>query len=432
MRCIGLRVSIRGSIFRGGEIIAPPSKSYSHRALILSSLADGSSYITNLSSCDDVKRTMNALRLLGVSIEIRETSIKVEGVSQFSSPSDVIDCGGSASTLRMITPLISLLDIYAVLTGDKSLRSRPIGEVLDALKRLGCRFLHRDGYLPLALHGVRIEELSLSLKASLSSQHVSGFLLSSPLLDSLTLSVMKPIVSKPYVDLTVKLLSSMGVESRVEEDAKSVTYFLKGSPRAGEIEVPGDYSSASFLMVAAAITSREVIVRNLPRGKYPDSEIVTFLEEMGATVEQLNDGYRISSHGSLNSIEVDLTNYPDLFPPLLVAAAVAKGTSILSGIGRLIFKESNRVKAMCMELSKMGASLYVGRDQVKVEGVDKLRGSLVSSWGDHRVEMALAVAALKADGTTTIRDAGYIMKSYPNFYNDLSRLGADLSWGEIV
>jgi len=424
------RVVIEGGAKLTGELTAPPSKSYCHRALICSALSEGRSSISRFPRCDDALATISVLRGMGIEIDLADdgaTSI-VRGAEP-SEPDEVLECGESASTLRLCLPIVASKGFFAVFSGRGSLLKRPIGPVIDALRALGAEVLSRGGYLPVSISSRGYNADRVRVNGSFGSQHISGLLLSSPLSPhGIRIDVDGEPSSRPYLDLTVQVMGHYGVS--VEREGYRSFRILPGRRYEGrDLTVPGDYSSASFVMAAAISTHSAISLVGLPSGDHPDSMILDLMSKMGAEVRLERGGLLLSSRG-LKGIDVDCRDIGDLVPPLAVMASFAEGSTRLRGITRLSTKESGRASALVSELRKMGGELNIYGDELVVNGVKALRGSVVSSWGDHRIEMALAAAALGAEGVTKIDDAMTVSKSYAGFYEDLRSLGAEIHAGQ--
>lgn len=423
------RVVIEGRARLSGELTAPPSKSYCHRALICSALSEGKSRISNFPRCDDALATVSVLKGMGIGIDLADDAISVVRGSELMEPEDVLDCGESASTLRMCLPISASKGHFAVFSGRGSLLKRPIGPVIDALRSLGVEVLSRSGYLPVAINSKGYATDLVRVGGGFGSQHISGLLLSSTISPlGIRIDVDGEPSSRPYLDLTVKVMGHYGVS--VEREGYGSFWVLPGQRYEGrDLTVPGDYSSASFMMAAALSTRSSISLLGLPPGDFPDSKILDLMGNMGADVRFEGRRLILSSSG-LRGIDVYSHDIGDLVPPLAVMACFADGRTRLRGVSRLSTKESSRAEALVSELRKMGGELDIDGDDLVVNGVKALRGSEVSSWGDHRIEMALAVAALGAEGGTTIDDAMTVTKSYAEFYEDLRSLGAEIYAGQ--
>ncbi|MBO3802782.1 MAG: 3-phosphoshikimate 1-carboxyvinyltransferase [Candidatus Brockarchaeota archaeon] len=426
------RVVVRGGARLSGEVAAPPSKPYSHRALICSAFSQGASKIVNLSLCEDSMATVSVLNGMGAEIEIETEPGASTALARGSiplEPETVLCCAESASTLRMCLPLAASQGFFSVFAGEGSLLKRPVGPVLEALSSLGVDVRSRKGYVPVAIDSKGFSSDRVAVSAGFGSQHVSGLLLCAPLSPrGMRVEILGEVVSKPYVDLTVSVMRVFGVA--VERKGYERFEVEPGQRYEGrELVVPGDYSSASFLMAAALSTRSEVTLLGLAKEGLPDYKVLEVLGEFGAE-PRFESGKLTISGGKLRGTEVDCRDIPDLVPPLAVVALLAEGSSRLRGVSRLSAKESSRAQALVSELGKMGGKLRLEGEDLVVHPSGRLRGCAVSSWCDHRIEMALAAAALGAEGETTIEDAMKVSKSYPGFYEDLARLGAEIDAGQ--
>lgn len=421
---------IRGGATLSGSVKAPASKAHTHRTVIAASLASGESRINNALFCDDTLATINACRMLGAEIRVSEDGIlEIRGDPKPKTPEDIINCGESGSTIRFITPICALADGISVLTGNESLRRRPMGPLLDALWQLGvkCYSTRGDGRPPIIVFGGGIRGGRAEVRGDVSSQFISGLLFATPMARNDThICLSTPLESKPYVDITINILMKHGVKVYSSESLFYVPSNQEYKPYNHAIE--GDYSSAAFLLAAAAITGSHIRVENLLKDSLQgDRRIVSILDDMGVIVDVGSDYVAVRGvEGCLKPINVDMRDNPDLVPICAVLACFAKGTSTISGVRRLRFKESDRVEALLSELTKMGADIRFLGDSLIIYGGRRIRGAEIDPHRDHRIAMACAIAALGADGETVIHGAECISKSYPNFISDMRLLGADI------
>lgn len=419
-------LKVKGGWWGGLEYSAPPSKSYSHRSLLISAISEGVSRIINLSLCEDVKSTLEALKKLNVTIDLRENEAFIEGFD-FKSPSDVIDCGGSASTLRMLAPIVAARESYAVYTGDESLLRRPVGMLEEALRSLGVETSSNQGRPPLIVNSKGFSSNMVVVNASESSQHVSGFLIAGARLgEGFTVALAnKILVSKPYVDLTINMLRMHGIEVKTQEDVLRVE---PGRPRAFNHYVPGDYSLAAIPLAMATVSGCRAKIHGLVEEPQPDREIVEMLRAMGLKISW-SDNTLIAEHvGKLRACVLDCSNTPDLVPALALAATAAEGETVLKNIGRIETKESARATLIVKNLSKMGVETYMRGEDLVIKGPCKLKGAVVNAERDHRIEMMLIVAGALAEGETIIINAGSVSKSNPSFYDWIRKVGVELQW----
>jgi 3-phosphoshikimate 1-carboxyvinyltransferase len=414
-----------------GVARAPPSKAYTHRALIAASLSEGQSSIKGALICDDTLATVNACSLLGARIRKVKEGFIVSGMSKPITPHDVIHCRDSGSTIRFITPVCALADGISVLTGNEGLRKRPMEALLEALRHLGvpCYSARCNGYPPIIVFGGGVKGGMASLRGDVSSQFISGLLFSTPKASANTeIIITNQLESKPYVAITLDVLRKHSIEIEASSDYGNflVPHGQAYMPFSHVIE--GDYSSAAFLLAAACITDSNLKVDNLLRKTLQgDQAIVSILEEMGSQLGVGEDHVEVQGvKGELKGISIDVRDVPDLAPVCIALASLAEGETVLSGTRRLRFKESDRIASMSSELMKMGAKIMESGDGLIIRGKSRLRGAELDSHNDHRIAMACAVAALRAEGTTIIHGIECVNKSYPNFVKDLRSLGGNV------
>jgi len=405
----------------------PPSKSYTHRAIIASALSDGTSKIFSPLFSDDTLATINACKSLGVPIVEANGCLEVKG-GKLKQPKNPINCRLSAATLRFMTAVASLVEGKTVLTGEEGLLKRPIGPLVKALNQLGIHCEARGEYPPVTVYGGSLNGGEASIVGDVSSQFISGLLFVTPLAKNNSKIVLtSQLESKPYVQLTLEVLRKHGVNVKVLGDHEG--YVTNGNQKYKPYNhrVPGDFSSASFLMAAAAITGSKIRLKNLDvqTRKQPDIEILDILEKMGVKIVLEEDCVTVEG-GKLEGISLDAKNIPDLVPISVVLACYAEGETKIKNVRRLRIKESDRVEAITSELVKMGGKILKLENELIVEGVGRLKGATINPHKDHRIAMACAVAALGAEGKTKILDAECVKKSYPNFFQDLKSLGGKI------
>lgn len=416
-----------------GSVRAPPSKAYTHRAVIAASLSKGKSLIRYPLKCRDTEATIKACSMLGAKIKQveKENSLIVEGFSKPKAPDNIINCKGSGSTIRFLTSICALADGASVLTGDRSLRKRPMQPLIDALNQLEARCFSakNDGKPPIIVLGEGLKGGEASLVGNVSSQFISSILFAAPKAKKETgIAVNTPLESKSYVEMTLSILKahSIKVECSSRYDRFTVPCEQEYTPANHVIE--GDYSSAAFVLAAASITKSKVRVTGLRRRTLQgDKAIVNIIREMGVAISLDEDSIEVSGSGEkLKPVDVDLRDSPDLVPVCAALACFAEGETVIRGVGRLRFKESDRLLALASEFGKMGAKIKVSGDSLTIDGGVGLHGAHLHSHRDHRIAMACAVVALRADGETVIHGIESIKKSYPNFVQDLKSLGGKL------
>jgi 3-phosphoshikimate 1-carboxyvinyltransferase len=414
-----------------GEITIPGDKSVSHRAVILSSLAEGTSRVRNFLSGEDNFRTVGAFRRMGIRIEERgENLLEIEGqgLDGLKEPDDVIDCGNSGTTIRLLSGLLAAQPFFSVLTGDPYLRKRPMKRVVKPLTAMGARIWGRaQGDLPpLAISGGGLHPISYDSPIA-SAQVKTALLLAGLCCDGVT-TVREPYPSRDHSE---RMLASFGAELHPVEQGVA----LIGRPhlKACDLTVPGDISSAAFFMVAALIVpGSEVLIRNVGVNPTRDG-LLEALRGMGGNLELVDERMEagepvadILVRGSqLRGIEIGGALIPrmiDEIPVFSVAAALAEGTTIIRDAQELRVKETDRIAAMTAELTRLGGAVEAQPDGMVIHGREQLRGGRVSSHGDHRIAMSMAVAGLRALSPVEIEDVACTATSFPNFWDLLERL----------
>jgi 3-phosphoshikimate 1-carboxyvinyltransferase len=425
------RIELNGGRCLRGELVPPPDKSISHRAVFFSSLAKGKSRVGNFLRAGDTLSTVSAFRSLGIDIEEKgdELVIHGKGIHGLREPHTIIDCGNSGTTIRLLSGIVSGNPFFSVLSGDDSLRTRPMQRVISPLRQMGAEILGRDGdrYPPLAIKGRKLMAIRYSLPVA-SAQVKSALLLAGLYPDGET-EIMEPFQSR---DHTERMLPAFG--ARVTVKGLTVAIHGGGELYGRDTTVPGDFSSAAFFIVAALLVQgSEVTVREV--GVNPTrTGLLTVLGRMGAEITRENvrevSGEAvadISCKGGkgLRAVNITREEMPlliDEFPILCVAASQAEGTTSIRGAEELRVKESDRIKAMTTELRKMGVEIEEYPDGVSIRGRAMLKGGNVESYGDHRIAMSLAVAGLIAEGSTAVHDAACVNISFPRFFDEVRRL----------
>ena len=412
-----------------GEVSAPPSKSYTHRAVILASLAAGETTIENPLLSDDTLYTIAACRSLGSDIELKGNRLRIIGTGgqiKVAPDRQGIFVGNSGSTIRMVAPLVALAPTRVVFDGDSRLRQRPIGDLLSALDSLGvgARSLRSNGYPPIEIQGGNFRGGEIAIPGRVSSQHISSLLMIAPYADNgLRIKIAEGLHSRPYIDITLDIMQDFGVEA-VNRDYKE--FLVKGGQRykARHYRIEGDYSSAAYFLAAGAIGGKPVTVNNLKADSVQgDRHFLTILSGMGCSVEHQKEQVKISRNKELTGIAMDMGDYPDIVQTVAVVAAYAHSKTEITNIGHLKFKETDRLGDTATELGKMGIKTDVSDNTMVVYG-GKPKGSEIEAHNDHRMAMSLAIAALFADGNSIVNGAEAVTKSYPWFFADLAKLGA--------
>ncbi|MFC7057557.1 3-phosphoshikimate 1-carboxyvinyltransferase [Halovenus salina] len=416
-----------------GSAPAPPSKSYTHRAILAGGYSNSVTVANPLMSAD-TRATIRAVEAFGgdVTHDADAGTLEIEGFDgEPTVPDDVIDCANSGTTMRLATATAGLVDGVTVLTGDDSLRSRPQGPLLRALEQLAGRAesTRENGQAPLVVGGPLMGG-SAPLPGDVSSQFVTALLFAGAATDAgVDITLQTELKSAPYVDITLDLLDDFGVSARRTGRGFSVG----GRQRYRRREpytVPGDFSSTSYLLAAGAIAGAEpVTVTGVYPSQQGDEAIVDLLGEMGAGIEWDREAGELSvTADTLSGIEASVADTPDLLPTLAVLGATAEGTTRLTDCEHVRYKETDRVAAMADALSTMGAAVEEREDELRVDGDEStLQGATLDGRGDHRIVMALSVAGLAAEGETTVTGAEHVNVSFPDFFEALEGIGTELS-----
>ena len=413
-------------VFRGGraegKVSPPPSKSHTHRAIIMSALSEGRCEVSSPLISFDTRATMDAVRAMGAVVTEREGSVTVECES-IHAPDRTIDVMNSGTTMRLMTGISSLFSEKVVLTGDSSIQKRPMGPLLDSLSAAGVECSSNGGKPPVEVRGP-ITGSELVIDGGVSSQFVSSLIMSSPLTGRPTdVRITGHLVSKPYIDITTSMMGKFGVE--VTEEG-NVFHAEPQHYRPTDYRVPADFSSSAFPLVAGGIAGR-VTARGMdmsdPQG---DRKIIDVLKEAGCDVEVSGDEVTCSNTGRLEGAEIDMGDIPDLFPVVAVLLSTAKGRSRLYGAPHLRFKESDRIALTENMLRTLGADIRGTEDGCVIEGVERLHGGRVEHNGDHRMMMAAAVASLVSDGPVSMENDACWNVSYPGFPEQMRSIGMDI------
>jgi 3-phosphoshikimate 1-carboxyvinyltransferase len=404
--------------FVWGEIKAPPSKSMTQRAIAAALLADGQSLLLNPSYCDDSLAAMSIAVSLGARVEPQVDKMKITGSGELKEKK--LNCGESGLAIRLFSPIAALFDEEITMTGAGSLKKRPMQMIEDALNQLGVKCSSTDGFLPLTIKGP-LKGGYCEIDGSVSSQLLSGLLMSLPLAEDKSVIKVNNLKSKPYIDMTLGVLRDFGIMITNE---RFEFFRVPGQQKYLPVnyEVESDWSGGSFLLVAGAING-DLKVRGLRTDSFQsDMAILKALERAGATMK-ISEGKVEISKSDMEAFEFDATESPDLFPPLVALASYCKGITKLKGASRLVHKESDRASALSEEFGKMNIKIEINDDYLIITG-GKVKGARINSHDDHRIAMAAAVAALGASDTVHIKDSHCIAKSYPGFFDDLRKVGA--------
>jgi len=423
-------VVIRKSEHLEGEVRAPPSKAYTHRMLIAALLSNGTSKIWNPLVSDDTKATLRAVKAFGAEAKLQKKRWTISGIDSLRAPKKPIDCGESGATLRFMIPVATLAPGPSIFTFGSSLERRPLAPLLQSLKQLGTEssLQLKEGSSLVKIHGGGIRGGKTSIRGDVSSQFISGLLFACPRakLDT-EVDVTTPLESRSYVQMTMEVLGKHGIRVSASDDFARLKIPSNQTYKPCDHKVSGDFSSAAFLLAAAAVTSSKVRVRNLDRHSIQgDRAILDILAEVGSKVKAGDEYVEVEGGKQLNAIEVDARDIPDLVPVCAVLACYSKGASKIYNAKRLRYKESDRLASLHLELKKMGAEITMKEDGLVIRGPCTMHGATIDPHNDHRIAMACTVAALGARGETKIQNSECASKSYPNFFDDLRSLGANI------
>lgn len=406
-----------------GEIAVPASKSIAQRAIVAAVLAKESTYLCDVSLCDDTKRALDVAKTWGAEVKemgsdyliIPEERSKKEGVL-------TLFCGESGLLARMITPVAALLDREVVIMGSGSMLKRPMQMLVPPLQELGVNIHACAGGLPLTLHGP-LRGGECCLDGSISSQVITGLLMALPLAEKDSILHVENPKSRPYIDMTLDVLAAFGIEVE-REDYSCFNIRGRQAYRSCIFPVEGDWSGASCFLVAGALAGRVKITNLNINSAQADRVLLEVLRQVGAEVI-VEPGEKWDCvtvvRNELRAFEYDATDSPDLFPALVALASGCSGTSCIKGARRLLYKESNRVESLREEFVKLNIRIEVDEDIMRVTG-GNITGGEVSSRNDHRIAMALATAALCSSAPVIIKQAEVVSKSYPTFWSDFLKL----------
>lgn len=406
-----------------GEIKVPPSKSLCHRAIIAAGLSCGRSNIHNIIYSDDIVATCSGMKALGVEIIEDKDLITIDGSNFGDNIANEINCIESGSTLRFLIPISLLNSSPITFTGRGRLCSRPLNPYYQIFDNHNVSYSSKEG-LPLTLQG-SLKPGTFEMAGNISSQFVTGLMFSLPLLEGDSKIVINTeLQSKGYVDLTIDILSRFGIT--IENNNYS-EFYIKGGQKYTSTNyiVEGDYSQAAFWL-AAGLLGGEIQCNSIDADSLQgDKAIVDIIKAMGGNIT-INKDRIITKVSKTKGITIDASECPDLVPILSVLASLSEGTTYIVNAERLRIKESDRLKAMATELNKLGAQVEERQDGLVIKGVRSLKGGTVDSWKDHRIAMALSIAAIKCSEPVIITNSDSVNKSYPQFFKDYISLGGEV------
>jgi 3-phosphoshikimate 1-carboxyvinyltransferase len=414
-----------------GTIRCPSSKSYTHRAIAVASLVESPSIITNVLIARDTLATLTACRSLGANIIHNNNKLRIEGKRRFDPPDNVVNAENSGTTIRFLTVMSALVHKgFTVLTGDESLRKRPMQPILDALQQLGvqCYSTKMNGTAPLIVRGGGIKGGTAVIDGTVSSQFISALLISCIYADrDVTLKVKGGQVSAPYIDATLATMMAFGVS--VKQTKKFSEYHIYNEEyKSTFFDIPADFSTAALIIAAGVLAGHRLTIQginfSLPQA---DSHIIEIIKSMGGKirVDRQKGEVIVDGSSNLSGGDFDLTNSPDLLPVVSILALKSTKTVRIMGIAHARLKETDRVSNIAIELAKFGANVKELKDEISITPPTVIKNASVEAYNDHRLFMAFTIASMLTE-KSIVAGAESVDVSYPNFIQDMVNLGADM------
>ena len=409
-----------------GRIVCPSNKSYTHRAIFLAALSDGKSIVKKILRSNDTIATIDACRRFGVEVEESEDNITINNTIDETVQSSSINAENSGTTIRIAIAIAALSGGDTTLTGDESLRKRPMKPILDALEKLGVETESEDGKPPIHIKG-KIEGKEISIEGNISSQFISALLIIAPRLDEgLIINIEGELVSKPYVDLTIAIMKRFGVEVEIEKRYKR--YIVKHQIyQPTTFSIPSDFSNLALLLAANVLLGDgltiEINLGDMPQG---DEAIVDILEKLGVNVRLEDDIITTESPVSLNGGKFDLSDTPDLLPAVAILALKCEKPIEIFNVKHARYKETDRIAILSRELKKIGLDVEEKEDGMILKKSSEVMPAELNSENDHRLFMAFSIVGMFI-GECTISDPEAVKVSYPEFIQDLVRVGAKIN-----
>ena len=408
-----------------GNIVCPSNKSYTHRAIFLASLADGKSIIKNILRSGDTNATINACKNFGVEIKDVGNDITVSSTGELKIHSNTIDAANSGTTIRIATAISALSNDKIVLTGDSSLKKRPMQPLLDALESLGAKCSSSNGNPPISVSGT-IKGGEVKIPGNISSQFISALMITAPKLENgLILNIQGKLVSKPYIDATITMMKKFGVE--VETKTPYKKYIIpEQNYKATTLTIPSDFSSLALLLSAAVLLGEDLTIQ-ISTGSMPqaDEAIIDILEIMGVVITLDKNTIKIKSPEKLDGGKFDLSNSPDLIPAIAILALKTSKPIEIFNVEHARYKETDRIAMIARELTKLGIKVVEKKDGLILNNSDNLTGADLNSENDHRLFMAFCIAGMYV-GNCTVSHPESVKISYPNFIPEMKRLGCKI------
>jgi len=409
-----------------GRIVCPANKSYTHRAIFLAALSDGKSIVKKILRSNDTIATINACRGFGVEVEELENNVTIKNTINETVQSSMINAENSGTTIRIAIAIAALSGGNTTLTGDESLRKRPMQPILDALETMGVKIESDNGNPPIHLNG-KIQGNEISINGDISSQFISALLIIAPRLpEGLTINVEGNLVSKPYVDLTIAIMRKFGVEVKIEEEYKKYVV-VHQIYKSTTVSIPSDFSNLALLLAANVLLGDglniEISLDTVPQG---DEAIVDILERLGVNVTLENDIITTKSPVSLNGGKFDLLDTPDLLPAIAILALKSEKPIEIFNVKHARYKETDRIAIISRELKKIGLDVEEKDDGMILKKSSELYPSELNSENDHRLFMAFSIVGMFV-GECTVSDPDAVKVSYPEFISDLVNVGAKIN-----
>ena len=408
-----------------GEINCPSNKSYTHRGIFLASLAGNNSKVENVLLSADTKATIEACKKFGAVIEVNDSDIIVKKSIKIGINVPKINTENSGTTMRIAIGIASLFSEEIILTGDVSLQKRPMQPLLDALSSIGAKCSSTNGNPPIKIKGSIIGG-DIRIPGNLSSQFISSLLISAPLTkNGINLTIEGDLVSKPYLDATIATMRKFGVSVKTLIPYKKYN-ITPQIYKNTTFSVPIDFSSLALLLSCTVLNGEDVVIKgsmgNLPQG---DEAFIDFLEQLGVSVTINDNEIKIKSPEKLKGGKFDLRNSPDLLPPLAILSLISSKPIEIVNVKHARLKETDRIAILARELPKIGIKVYEKEDGLILESSNSLMGAKLDSENDHRLFMAFCIAGTYI-GNCIVTDSKSVEVSYPNFIEEMNRLGAKI------
>ncbi len=407
-----------------GRVICPANKSYTHRAVFLAALSDGKSIVKKILRSNDTMATINACRGFGIEVEEVENNVTIKNTIDSTVQNSMINAENSGTTIRIAIAIAALSGGNTTLTGDDSLRKRPMQPILDALETMGVETESDDGKPPINING-KIQGKVISINGDISSQFISALLIIAPRLpEGLTINIVGELVSKPYVDLTIAVMRKFGVEVKTEEKYKkyAVSHQIY---KPTTFSIPSDFSNLALLLAANVLLGDglnvEINLGDMPQG---DEAIVDILEKLGVNVRLEEDMITTESPDLLNGGKFDLSDTPDLLPAIAILALKSEKPIEMFNVKHARYKETDRIAILSRELKKIGLDVEEKDDGMIVKKSGELHSAELNSENDHRMFMAFSIVGMFI-GDCTVSDPDAVKVSYPEFIQDMKTVGGN-------